>query len=244
VGYIKKAVKAVGQEGEPDGKAEAAAPAAPQSNAFTVDGVVASAEAALAHANARQLATDAAMAAPHAAASAVAATEAAAAPAALPAPKEEAKEDRGVARVSSSLLGMLGRLEMDIAKADEDIGDKMRLLDTNFDGYVSEAELTELLQTVMRTKLTEDEAAAKVRKLMESVDRNGDGQVSVAELRLWVRSLKSKKDVAVHEQSLDSLRKESEEERRARDLAAAFAAQALEGAAAAPGDIETEQKKN
>jgi hypothetical protein len=178
VGYIKQAVKAVEHRDQPEVTAaeaqDAAAPAAltaPNANSFTVEEVVAAAEAAQQRAQAQQLAADAAMA-PPAALVPVAAADAAAL---AVAPKDEQEAapaavpvDRSVARVSSSLLGLLGRLEMDIAKADEVIGDKMRFLDTNFDGYVSETELTEVLQTVMRTKLTEEEAAAKVRQRLRS----------------------------------------------------------------------------
>jgi Ca2+-binding EF-hand superfamily protein len=46
---------------------------------------------------------------------------------------------------------------------DEAIGEKLHVLDADHDGRLSEGELTAVLQTMFRTKLTEDEAKTKAR---------------------------------------------------------------------------------
>jgi len=86
---------------------------------------------------------------------------------------------------------------------------------------LSEAELTAVLQTMMRTKLTEEEAAKKVRKLMDSVDADMDGLVSVEELRRWVRNQARASDVASHAKSLSEAQKKSEKAEKAEKAKAA-----------------------
>ena len=89
---------------------------------------------------------------------------------------------------------MLQQLEADIVKVDEAIGEKLHVLDIDEDGMMSEQEMTAVLQTVLKTKLTEEEAARKVRKLMDEVDLDEDGVVSVEELKKWLREEKRKAD--------------------------------------------------
>ena len=66
------------------------------------------------------------------------------------------------------------------------------MLDVDDDGILTEDEMTSVLQTMLKTKLTEEEATRKVRKLMEEVDKDGDGLVSVEELRMWLAEEKRK----------------------------------------------------
>merc|ERR1712070_230888 len=100
--------------------------------------------------------------------------------------------DVAVSRVSSKLNSMLQQLEADIVKVDEAIGEKLHVLDIDEDGMMSEQEMTAVLQTALKTKLTEEEAARKVRKLMDEVDLDEDGVVSVEELKKWLREAKRK----------------------------------------------------
>jgi ribosomal protein S11 len=102
--------------------------------------------------------------------------------------------DVAVSRVSSKLNSMLQQLEADIVKVDEAIGEKLHVLDIDEDGMMSEQEMTAVLQTALKTKLTEEEAARKVRKLMAEVDLDEDGVVSVEELKKWLREAKRKAD--------------------------------------------------
>ena len=102
--------------------------------------------------------------------------------------------DVAVSRVSSKLNSMLQQLEADIVKVDEAIGEKLHVLDIDEDGMMSEQEMTAVLQTALKTKLTEEEAARKVRKLMDEVDLDEDGVVSVEELKKWLREAKRKAD--------------------------------------------------
>jgi Ca2+-binding EF-hand superfamily protein len=47
------------------------------------------------------------------------------------------------------------------------IGEKFHVLDADHDGRLSEGELTEVLQTMFRTKVTEEEAKNKVGERVE-----------------------------------------------------------------------------
>ena len=105
---------------------------------------------------------------------------------------KKGSDDVAVTRVRSKLQSMLEGLEADIAKVDEAIGEKLHVLDVDDDGILTEDEMTSVLQTMLKTKLTEEEATRKVRKLMEEVDKDGDGLVSVEELRMWLAEEKRK----------------------------------------------------
>lgn len=74
--------------------------------------------------------------------------------------------DRGVSAIRNSLHSVLGRLESDIDQVDVKIGDKLKgrqrwLFEYN-GGLLSEAELVDVLQAMKGSKLTHDQAAAKV----------------------------------------------------------------------------------
>lgn len=111
--------------------------------------------------------------------------------------EEEPAAPRELDMVSSKITSFLNKtlekLDADIAKVDEYIGDKLHVLDVDQDGLLSEEELTQVLQTMFKYKLTEEEAKGKVRKLMENIDLDLDGVVSVDELRNWLKQQSSKK---------------------------------------------------
>ena len=52
-------------------------------------------------------------------------------------------------------------------------------------------------QTMMKVKMTPEEAHAKVIDLMEQIDEDMDGVVSVHELREWVKKERAKKAIKV-----------------------------------------------
>uniref|UniRef100_A0A7S2CRV2 EF-hand domain-containing protein n=1 Tax=Florenciella parvula TaxID=236787 RepID=A0A7S2CRV2_9STRA len=110
--------------------------------------------------------------------------------------------DRTIERVKSKLDAMLEKLEADVAKVDEAIGDKMHVLDLDDDGLMSARELEQVLQTMMKVKMTPEEAHVKVADLMEQIDADMDGLVTVEELRSWVRKERARKSVKVHEDIL------------------------------------------
>jgi len=110
--------------------------------------------------------------------------------------------DRTIERVKSKLDAMLEKLEADVAKVDEAIGDKMHVLDLDDDGLMSAGELEQVLQTMMKVKMTPEEAHVKVADLMEQIDADMDGLVTVEELRSWVRKERARKSVKVHEDIL------------------------------------------
>lgn len=58
---------------------------------------------------------------------------------------EQEKVDRITQRVSQRVKRMLFRIEEDLDKADQSIGDRMHLLDTDNDGLISRRELEEAL---------------------------------------------------------------------------------------------------
>ncbi|CAM9092745.1 unnamed protein product [Laminaria digitata] len=97
-------------------------------------------------------------------------------------PKEPAV-DKSVERVQTKLASMLNRLELEIQSVEKRIGDKMHVLDRDKDGMVSAEEIAHVVQHVLATASTEQEAKA----IAANMDTDSDGQISVAELIAWVK---------------------------------------------------------
>lgn len=68
--------------------------------------------------------------------------------------------DKSVERVQTKLASMLNRLELEIQSVEKRIGDKMHVLDRDKDGMVSAEEIAHVVQHVLATASTEQEAKA------------------------------------------------------------------------------------
>jgi len=130
-------------------------------------------------------------------------------PAAQPVPEKPTteptlpeREGAAVAQFKDRLVGMLSKLEADIQRADEAIGEKLHVLDLNEDGLLSADELEQVLSTMMRTKLTPEEASVKVKYMMKELDDDFDGQITIEQLRSWIKVKKRKKEVEIHEAAM------------------------------------------
>ena len=69
---------------------------------------------------------------------------------------EQVKTDRITQQVSDRVTKMLVRIESDLDKAEENIGGKLHLLDTDNDGVISRKELEDALK-FLDQELTEEE---------------------------------------------------------------------------------------
>jgi len=88
-----------------------------------------------------------------------------------------------VERLGERIEKYLHKLEGDIKKADEAIGDKMRVLDKDRDGLISPKELEDVVQNVLAKYNTEDEAFTVVKQLVKHVAKRRGGRVSVEDLK-------------------------------------------------------------
>ena len=91
--------------------------------------------------------------------------------------------DKNVQRVQNTLASMLDRLEVEIETVEKRIGDKMHVLDRDKDGMCSAEEIAYVVQHVLTSSSTAEEAKA----IAGSMDTDSDGQISVAELIAWVK---------------------------------------------------------
>lgn len=79
---------------------------------------------------------------------------------------------------------MLNRLEIEIESVEKRIGDKMHMLDRDKDGMCSAEEIAHVVQHVLASSSTAEEAKA----IAGSMDTDSDGQISLAELIAWVKN--------------------------------------------------------
>jgi Ca2+-binding EF-hand superfamily protein len=109
--------------------------------------------------------------------------------------EEEEVPDLGLARMQSVVQSMVSRLEEDIEKTDNELGDALRLLDLDRDGSMSVEELKSTMKTVLKRNLPDTESET----IIKAMDKDGDGKISVEELLMWIEETKemnrsSKKD--------------------------------------------------
>ena len=81
---------------------------------------------------------------------------------------------------------MVGNIEIQLSDVEAKIGDKLHLLDKDTDGILSREEMAICLQTVLKRKLTFEEAMA----IAADIDENKDGLFSVEELSKWLETNK------------------------------------------------------
>jgi len=93
-------------------------------------------------------------------------------------------EDRPLAELNSRVSRMLGKLSREVQKADAAIGESMRLMDLDGDGFISEKEL-EMAARLLREQPTAD----VIRDAFRQLDRDGDGKISVNEMQRAVKDM-------------------------------------------------------
>eukprot|EP00594_Rhizosolenia_setigera_P018174 CAMPEP_0178967436 /NCGR_PEP_ID=MMETSP0789-20121207/17592_1 /TAXON_ID=3005 /ORGANISM="Rhizosolenia setigera, Strain CCMP 1694" /LENGTH=1076 /DNA_ID=CAMNT_0020653043 /DNA_START=415 /DNA_END=3641 /DNA_ORIENTATION=+ len=103
-----------------------------------------------------------------------------------PPPQEQDKLDKSITSLKTKLDSMLGKIELQLSEAEEKIGDKLHLLDKDNDGILSNEELAQVLQKVFKREITPEEALG----LVEEIDDNQDGILSVTELMSWIEKNK------------------------------------------------------
>merc|ERR1712127_861867 len=81
---------------------------------------------------------------------------------------------------------MVGNIEDQPTDVEEKIGDKLHFLDKDMDAIISNEEMAECLQTVLKRELTTEEAQA----IAADMDENEDGVFTVEELSKWLETNK------------------------------------------------------
>jgi len=105
----------------------------------------------------------------------------------LPTDEEEEEErdtklDKSISRLKSRVEAMVGKIERQLTDVEKKIGDRLHLLDKDSDGVISVEEMTVCLRSVLKRNLTEEEVMA----IVDDMDENEDGAITVAELALWI----------------------------------------------------------
>lgn len=90
--------------------------------------------------------------------------------------------DKAVDRLKYRVESMVGRLEAQLTDVETKIGDKLHLLDKDLDETISTEEMSDVLQQVLKRKLSAEEAEA----IAADMDADKDGFLTVAELSKWV----------------------------------------------------------
>ena len=75
-------------------------------------------------------------------------------------PVIETKLDKSIARLQSKVDDMVGKIEIQLSDVEAKIGDKMHLLDKDNDGILTNEEIADVLQQVLKRELSPDEAMA------------------------------------------------------------------------------------
>jgi len=122
-----------------------------------------------------------------------------------------AKLQKAIGRLKGRVESMVGKIEIQMTDVERKIGDKFHLLDKDGDGVLTLEELVQVLQTVLKTKLTSEEAKA----IATDIDQNRDGVFSIAELAQWCETNTIVKLAeAGREKDLDDMIMERVQERR------------------------------
>jgi len=94
------------------------------------------------------------------------------------------KLQKAIDRLKLRVESMVGKIETQMTDVENKIGDKFHLLDKDMDGVLSMEEMAQVLQTVLKRKLTSEEAMA----IAEDMDGNKDGVFSITELAQWAET--------------------------------------------------------
>ena len=95
---------------------------------------------------------------------------------------EEEEEDPVVRRLKKRLESMVDKIEVQLSEAHVRIGDKLHFLDRDRDEIITKEEMAEVLQQVLKRKISYDEAF----EIAGNMDENKDGVFTVDELIKWI----------------------------------------------------------
>ena len=96
--------------------------------------------------------------------------------------ESDKKLEKTVTSLKSKVEKMVAKIEKEMEQTSMKIGDRMHLLDLDQDGILSKEEVAACLQTVLKRKLTLEEAMA----IASDMDTDEDGFFTVAEFNKWV----------------------------------------------------------
>jgi len=99
---------------------------------------------------------------------------------------EDEKLERVISHLKSKVESMVGKIEIQLSDVETKIGDKLHILDRDMDGILSREEMAICLQSVLKRKLTVEEAMA----IAHDMDENEDGFFSLDELSKWLETNK------------------------------------------------------
>jgi len=95
--------------------------------------------------------------------------------------QEDERLEMAMTRLTSRIEGMVGKIEQQLGEAQSKIGDKLHFLDKDMDGILTPDEVAKCLRSVLKRKLSDEEALEIAREM----DENEDGFISVDELNRW-----------------------------------------------------------
>lgn len=123
----------------------------------------------------------------------------------VPVKEPEPKSDPSMMRMQVALNTMVDKLKDRIVTTEKALEDKLPKLDIDGDGELSNDELKDAMQTLLKRAPTDKEAAEMVKEL----DKDNDGKVSVAELINYAKE----KQVKFEVEDLEAHLKEAQTEK-------------------------------
>jgi len=103
---------------------------------------------------------------------------------------EEESGDEGldiaISTLKARIFKMVNKIETQIDKYEEKIGDKLHLLDKDGDGIISMEEIAEALEVVLKRDITHEEAMA----IAALIDEDHDGIATLEEFTKWIETNK------------------------------------------------------
>jgi len=101
------------------------------------------------------------------------------------------KESTASQLLKQKVKTMLDQLETDVEAIDEKIGNKLKVLDIDGDGKISNHELRQAIVTALKSQ--EDYTDEKADRIIERLDLDGDGIIALDELDAILQQLKDEK---------------------------------------------------
>lgn len=96
------------------------------------------------------------------------------------------QESSDLKALDSSVRRMIEKLREDCAQTDKDLGQTLRSLDLDDDGFMNIEELQAAMEHLSQGKRPDKKA---FKKLLAKLDNDGDGQISVKEWRLFMEDM-------------------------------------------------------
>jgi len=114
--------------------------------------------------------------------------------------EEVEKEDKSVTRMKSAVQSMVTKLKTRMDMTEKALGDKLKLLDKDGDGNITQDEIKDVIANVM--KKGDPTTQQNVIELFNLMDSNKDGKVSVVELLAYIQTKREKMEVAAIEKQM------------------------------------------